>query len=202
MTAQSNGSEDEWLVEARSCGDCAVCCLVPPIDTPEFQKQAGVLCEHCDPGRGCRIYARRPSVCREWFCGWRYLDFLPDSLRPDRCGVLVTFDDGDIPAGYDIRPAVRLIVTDLTLAMDNVAFLEAVARMSEEGIPLYLAALGPPKHFLAKIFLSPAVEASGRVRDFARMRAILEQHYAVLRDGQFEPVVLQYGPRSTGQGDG
>lgn len=189
-------SGDEWLVKGRSCGNCTVCCLVPPIDTPEFQKQAGILCGHCDAGEGCRIHDRRPPACREWFCSWRYLDFLPDSLRPDRCGVLMTFDNGDTPPGYRISPAVRLIITDLTMAAASDALFEALVGMAEEGIPLYLAVPGPPKHFLAKIFLSPAIEAAARARNLARMREILEHRYDIARDGAFEPVVLRYGSPS------
>jgi Fe-S-cluster containining protein len=67
-------SEDiEAAVRAtgRSCGECSLCCKLPPIDTPELQKQANTWCPHCRPGKGgCSDYETRPTLCRNYRCLW------------------------------------------------------------------------------------------------------------------------------------
>src|SRR5262249_23038798 len=98
----SESQSNEQLVPGRECGRCTVCCKVPKIDVPELKKLAGVLCEHCVEGGGCRIYANRPPVCKGWYCGWRRMSSLGDEWRPDRCGILINIvgrGEG-IPEGY------------------------------------------------------------------------------------------------------
>lgn len=79
------------LVADRDCGDCTICCDVLRIDTPDLQKPAGTPCSHLG-ARGCTIHAVRPEICRAWFCGWRRVEAMPDSARPDRSGLLVSLD--------------------------------------------------------------------------------------------------------------
>jgi hypothetical protein len=75
----------------RACGDCAVCCTVLKVDSPDFKKPAGIPCEHL-ASHGCAIHAVRPDICRSWFCGWRRVAALPDDARPDRSGLLVSLN--------------------------------------------------------------------------------------------------------------
>ncbi|MEO1093184.1 MAG: hypothetical protein AAFX81_21415 [Pseudomonadota bacterium] len=72
----------------RECGSCGICCKIPQIQTME--KPYGKWCTHCDVGRGCRIYADRPDVCRGFECLWLSSPTMPDAFRPDRCGVLLS----------------------------------------------------------------------------------------------------------------
>lgn len=68
----------------RRCGNCKLCCKVHSI--AELEKPAGVWCKHC-PGKGCSIYATRPTECRDYKCLW--LDgVLPDECRPDTLHVV------------------------------------------------------------------------------------------------------------------
>ena len=71
----------------RVCGSCTICCKVPAI--PEFDKPCHRWCTHCEPGRGCSIYAERPQRCRDFLCLWMQWPALDDKLRPDRSGVLL-----------------------------------------------------------------------------------------------------------------
>lgn len=52
----------------RVCGGCTLCCKLIPVE--ELHKAAGHRCKHQRHGRGCMIYAVRPTSCREWSCMW------------------------------------------------------------------------------------------------------------------------------------
>ena len=67
-----------------------MCCKV--LDIEHFGKPAGRLCAHCDPGRGCAIYADRPEVCREYECLWLTERDLSITLKPDKIGALLMED--------------------------------------------------------------------------------------------------------------
>jgi hypothetical protein len=68
----------------RTCGGCTLCCKLPRI--AEVEKPRDVWCRHCDIGRGCKIYATRPKVCRDFECWWLTHEEMPEDLRPDRVG--------------------------------------------------------------------------------------------------------------------
>lgn len=55
----------------------------------ELKKGRGVLCRHARSSGGCRIYADRPTACRDWSCAWLlgHPAFL-ESDRPDATGVV------------------------------------------------------------------------------------------------------------------
>ncbi len=76
------------LVQGRDCGACKVCCRIP--DVPELNKPRDTWCEHIrldSAGGGCGIYDIRPSICRDYKCGW--LNGLGDTGdRPDLLGVM------------------------------------------------------------------------------------------------------------------
>ncbi len=76
------------LVPERDCGECMICCKHLSISAPNFHKPADVLCSNCIINKGCQIYETRPNVCRTWHCLWRRVADMPESLRPDRSGVI------------------------------------------------------------------------------------------------------------------
>ena len=183
------------ILPGRECGGCTVCCTALPVDEPALRKQAGVDCAACDQGTGCRIYERRPQTCREFWCGWRALPRLDDAWRPDRSGVMITFDDADIPPGYPVRPAFKLMMTAGTVMIDVDAFAGYVAGLIDAKIPVFLALKGPEGHFFAKAFLNDRLAMSVQLRDRGAVIAALETVFALLKDGDFEPVVLSGPPR-------
>jgi hypothetical protein len=186
------------LVAGRDCGACTLCCRVPPVDTPEFQKQAGVLCGHCQESRGCAIHTARPPVCREWFCGWRRLPLLDDSWRPDRCGVLIALGADEVPDGLQPYRSTKFIVTDDGAWMAAPAFVTYVAGLVHAGVATYLAVPGPPGHHAVKALLNARLADPIARRDGAAIAAILRDLVEVLRHGTFEPVRFQYGPAAFG----
>jgi hypothetical protein len=87
----------------RVCGSCHACCVALDIDRsvdwPRDDKRSGTPCSDLvQIGKkrlGCGVYETRPSVCRHFHCFWKALSAWPDSLRPDRCGVLFHVETAD-----------------------------------------------------------------------------------------------------------
>lgn len=77
-------------MNARTCGSCTFCCKV--MSVAELAKPVGEWCAHCQPGKGCGIYAERPGECRTFVCQWLADPRLPDLLRPDKVKVMLTGD--------------------------------------------------------------------------------------------------------------
>lgn len=74
----------------RDCGSCALCCKV--YDNPDVGSVAGAWCQHCVPGRGCKIYPDRPGECRAFFCLWMTQSFLGPEWKPDKARFVLTMD--------------------------------------------------------------------------------------------------------------
>ena len=53
-----------------------------------ISKPINTRCKHvCEDG--CAIYDTRPQTCAEFECGYLQVgDDVPESLRPDRCGII------------------------------------------------------------------------------------------------------------------
>ena len=79
----------------RDCGPCTACCTFLPIRTDTLDKPTNVVCPHCVEGRGCTVYAIRPTVCADWLCGWKTMAEIPDDWRPSDSGIM--FRDEDMP---------------------------------------------------------------------------------------------------------
>jgi hypothetical protein len=77
----------------KTCGDCTLCCKVMAIE--EVAKPASSWCQHCKPGRGYLIYAKRPTECQTFNCLWLVDDLLDEHWKPNRSKlVLTTSQDG------------------------------------------------------------------------------------------------------------
>ena len=74
--------------DKRVCGACTACCKTHPI--VEIDKPAGSWCSQCDVGHGCRIYAERPTSCREFQCQWLKGSW-EENDRPDKTKVVIDF---------------------------------------------------------------------------------------------------------------
>jgi hypothetical protein len=134
---------DEDLVPGRECGGCTACCSTLAIDAPELRKAAGVTCPDCVAGQGCAIYETRPPVCREWFCGWRALDWVGDAMRPDRCDVLVYMTEEALPAGYAADIGLEFSILS-PAGLQAEGLVDALCRSVRMGLPTYLNVPGPP----------------------------------------------------------
>jgi len=70
----------------RACGECSLCCKLLPIKKGEgdngFAKPANEWCKHCEVGKGCKIYADRPTACRGFTCMWLCRGDVPEYWYP------------------------------------------------------------------------------------------------------------------------
>jgi hypothetical protein len=73
-------------VAEKSCGSCTLCCTV--MGVPELMKRSWEECPHVAAGRGCTIYAERPSGCRNFICGWLLDPHMGPDLKPENCHVV------------------------------------------------------------------------------------------------------------------
>ena len=67
------------------CGPCDACCEV--VGVAALDKPINTRCEHQN-GKGCAIYAKRPSECAVYRCEW-LMGGWPLELRPDKLGVIL-----------------------------------------------------------------------------------------------------------------
>ncbi|WP_142850150.1 hypothetical protein [Telmatospirillum sp. J64-1] len=74
----------------RSCGPCTICCHF--FRVPETGKPENQWCGHCTD-RGCAIHETRPQSCRNFECFWLMEENFPEDMRPDLCGIVVSFND-------------------------------------------------------------------------------------------------------------
>lgn len=80
------------MTAPRVCGDCTICCRF--FGVPEIAKPVGSWCAHCTSA-GCGIHSTRPQSCRNFECFWLMDDGFPEAFRPDRCGIVMSFNGDD-----------------------------------------------------------------------------------------------------------
>ena len=161
------------LVEGRECAACNVCCVALTIREPTLFKPQGIVCPNALTDGRCGIYARRPTTCRTFYCGWRQVKWIAADLRPDRSGVLFRVS-GDQPAGGRARFALTLTLLndDALLAPGLVPSLVAAVAAA---VPLYLHVPGPPAHTASKGRIDEALSLAARAGDAAMARDFLNE---------------------------
>jgi hypothetical protein len=176
----------------RPCGECSVCCTYKPIDAPGFAKAPGLACQHCLPSGGCGIYDTRFEICRTYRCGWKYLSWLPEAIRPDRSGVLIDIVESQTP-GHELEATLLAFRDGADLERNPIP--DIIASLIEQGVLVHLSRPGPPGMLNAKAAmnerLGPAIRQRDAERLFAELRAAvraLEKHdWAPFRSRSAEP---------------
>jgi hypothetical protein len=177
------------LVADRTCGPCIVCCKALTIEDPALQKPQGHLCRYAVADKGCGIYETRPQTCRIFYCGWRRLKWIRETLRPDRSGVLVRLDGELATADGTLRPGVMFtLLTDAALDADGLA--ESVAAGVAAGMPVYIDVPGPPGHTSTNARVNEALHDAVVARDKAAVLQILRQIHATASSMPHRPIVL------------
>lgn len=88
----------------RDCGTCSLCCTTMAVT--EIGKAYGEKCPQLSPLGRCRIYATRPTSCREFRCLWKQGVLLKE-LSPSRVrAVADCTTDGKVIV-FHILPADR-----------------------------------------------------------------------------------------------
>jgi hypothetical protein len=179
------------IVPGRQCGACTVCCKLLPVNTDGLRKTSNVLCSHCDEGRGCQIYERRPRVCRDFYCEWRLNPQIPATWRPDKSAIFIQRISREhieeMPRGYDSDYAILLMLLRPD-AIERPAVVETITDYIFRRIPTFIGIPGPPGHLPTQIFLNDAVQSAAATRDFTAMTIILRQALAALHQDKFDPV--------------
>ncbi len=163
------------LVAGRECGSCSVCCVALTINAPGFQKLQGYPCENIMSGGGCAIHLTRPPVCRAFYCGWRQMKWVRQTLRPDVSGVLVRPHDDPAPAD-GLRGMVFTLLHKGALEAEGLA--ESVAAAVAAGVPVYLHVPGPPGYSASHARMNEALVNAVLARDKAAVLHILRQAWA------------------------
>jgi hypothetical protein len=186
-------SMNAQIVPNRTCGECNYCCQHLLIDTPEIRVSPGTLCHNWQTGKGCTIYDTRPSVCRGYLCGWMMFGHFDDTWRPDRCGIIVTPTDGNIPEGYPPQGIEFLIVKpDLAIAKSD--FIPFISRAIGAGMPVFLAVRGPAGHKSSRTFLNTHLTDAAKARDATAFHSIFGKLLNELKAGTFKPVTFNHPP--------
>jgi hypothetical protein len=166
------------LVDGRACGTCTVCCVTPTIDAAEFQKLPGVQCRHLSAGGECSIYETRYSVCRQYYCGWRYLGFLGEHWRPDKSGVLINFEADKGPPD---NPGVSFLI----VASPSRAFIRElafrIAHLISGDVAVSLGVAGPPGYYSIAKALNEELREAALSRDYARIETAITDAVAIRR---------------------
>lgn len=161
------------ILEGRKCGECKVCCIYTHVDTQEFQKPPGITCPHLC-AEGCSIYATRYRACREYHCGWRYLEFLSDNWRPDKSGVLLVFTPPEeLPPGY--ATGVSFILVSPPPTTFTRVLLHYVAHLIVDGVHVMLAVPGPPGEYPVVAALNDELREAALKRDYAPIEAVFAE---------------------------
>jgi hypothetical protein len=128
----------------RSCGDCTFCCR--PMAIEELQKPVGVLCQHCQPGVGCKIYLDRPPSCVSFECAWLTSDQIPEDWRPDKIRAMVVGNDEHVLTMWvtymDKMTREARILADALVEQGNVVLL-AEGQKRKALVPQKMAGSNP-----------------------------------------------------------
>ncbi len=190
------------LIASRPCGNCNVCCVALTIDDPALQKVQGYRCPNARRDNGCAIYESRPETCRTFYCGWRQLKWVRQTLRPDLSGVLFRLHNEISSASG--KKSSGIIVTLLTsAALKAEGLAESVAAAVAAGVPVYLHVPGPPGHTSGMVRLNDALGDAVHFKDKAALLEILRRLRAQGRQGETAPIVLarrgEPGPEQPGE---
>ena len=180
------------LVPGRECGECHVCCVALTVDTPDLQKPAGFRCPHAAHDLRCTIYADRFDICRTFYCGYRLLPFVPESLRPDRSGVLVRHTPVAEPGQPPTTGLLISLLDRRSLRAPGLA--ELVITAIAAGIPTYLNIPGPRGYNGGDARMNEMFAGAVAARDKPAILELLRQARQKGLSGTFRPVVLRHGP--------
>ena len=176
------------LVPGRQCGECKVCCIVPPIDEPGMQKQSNAMCHH-RLENGCDIYENRPLACRTYFCGWRRLAFLNDDWRPDKSGVLL---ESGTRTTVGSGSMVLILVGNPLKAIRQQRFLAFIRESIDQNVTLFLSLPGGRGKAKAALPLNTPEMRSAAAQSRSQIRLALEEIVRQLSSHNFVPYVIEH----------
>lgn len=79
--------DNEPILSGRACNDCTLCCKV--LSITELNKPQSKWCDHCNIGKGCKIYDERPAECRHFYCGYLTWPMVDEHWFPARSKLVI-----------------------------------------------------------------------------------------------------------------
>ena len=172
------------LVPGRDCGTCHACCIALTVNDGGLFKPQGTRCPNLTKAGLCGIYEDRPSDCAAFYCGYRRLKWVKDTLRPDQSGVLVVI--GYInPAKWEAGVSITLLTET---ALDAPGLVETVSAAIAMEMPLDLIVPGPPGHASGWAPLNDALAHPVQNRDMVAVYQILKDTRDALASGEHRPI--------------
>ncbi len=163
------------------------------IRDPALQKVQGVRCPNACLGAGCTIYDSRPHACRAFYCGWRQLKWVRQTLRPDKSGVLVRLRGERSQVSNAQRVGVIFtLLSRAGLKADGLA--ESIAAAVSAAIPVYIEVPGPPGYTSGMAKVNDALIGPVLAKDKATVLRILRQAWTAGRRGEHQPVDMASPP--------
>jgi len=106
---------------------------------PELDIDYGQPCKHlCEAG--CGIYEERIEVCRVFSCAWK-TNFVPDSQRPDKSGVICKWTEGG---------AMLLVPVSDKAPSPAVQYWKSFAKKMNQNLGLYERETGTTKSLVER----------------------------------------------------
>jgi len=141
----------------RQCFPCTACCE-GWLTSIEIDMSPGKPCQHCTV-KGCAIYESRPkNPCKTYQCAWlREGSELPDELRPDLCGAVVSLNrkwNGwtvihAAPTGAEIPPETLEWIKAYAVKLGKPLMFQVNIREDGEFGPAKILGYGPREFVLA-----------------------------------------------------
>lgn len=178
------------LVAGRECGTCNVCCVALTIDDPELQKPQGYKCHHAQRDNSCAIYATRPQTCRAFFCGWRQLKWIRETMRPDVSGVLVRMQRNvSRETGEEQLGVIFMLLSKAALKAEGLA--ESVAAAVAAEVPVRLNVPGKPGYTSSLARINDVLRHAVFTKDKAGVLEILRRARAQGEKGERQRIVMK-----------
>lgn len=122
----------------RACGDCTACCTVLTVNTPEFKKPVDTPCGYLCAS-GCGIHDVRPRICRTWFCAWRRVASMPDEVRPDLSGLLVSLNFNHQPQNCFEGVSINVRMLAGSQAIENGMAAVVLDSLCDQLVPVWFS---------------------------------------------------------------
>ena len=102
-TVSSTDGDNNDIVSGRGCDHCTLCCKL--LEIKQAASPRGEWCRHCEVGVGCKVYAERPSECRDFNCGYLAWSAAGEHWYPARCNMIIVLDHDATRLAIHVDPA-------------------------------------------------------------------------------------------------
>ena len=114
---------------------------------------------------------------------------LGEDWRPDKSGVSITTPGAAIPAHFENRNGIELLIGSPRV-LEQKPFVDLVCVLVEKKIPVFLAIPGPVAHFPANILMNDDLADPVARKDDAAIAAVLGAMLDTLSRTTFAPVPI------------